>query len=691
MNRTGLQGVLDLRDNRGMKKYFSFLFLFLNVVVFASCATKEKQIPRDIASLQASGGMEGIWFLQGTSSTRGPYNGELELRRSHDGTYNATRVITYINYFYDGLKVQEVWTGKAIATGDTLTLSYDLRQGDFIKKLGSIKRDKNDFTHQINVIARFAVSSKGLASQFSDKKVSNYTEWITTRRDLDPRPLWLNQRSNFDASGTKMPPAIRKTLAAFKTSIGFDRDPFVKSFKNRKEFQEERPSIVFDPTDFEFYRENKDIIRVVNKVTDDISITEASVKRNAYSPSLGEKARGYDKNTVSHHVNQLGIVCQSTVDTDGNFVGYDCDEDSALWTGLYVGSQAMRYLTSKNAEALGNVRKSLKGIFMLVDVTDESKQIARAVKVYDPTLPIPEGWHQGTGVYAKVLWLEDGNSEITKSIIHALMWASVVVPQEDKATWDHLRDISHRLLDLEIANEKSQDRGLVLGLALLIDPNSGLRDQYVKTYENLKSNNLDANFYWRGSADWAGINQSLLGDMSAIIIADRLGENKIRDQLRERLMDSWVAYSPAQRHLVTMAAYGFAYAQGARGDRFLNESSEAKFRAALEQSVWGLREIPYPRPNLDVEIDHSLSLEWSLSPIPRSFWSPIKKSEPMDYYYQGLFGYPVFEKEAFTSNYIWKEPAFQFKGSHQRGSEAAGVDYLYAYWLSRYVGVSGVE
>ena len=155
-----------------MKKCFSFLFLFLNVVVFASCATKEKQIPRDIASLQASGEMEGIWFLQGTSSTRGPYNGELELRRSHDGTYNATRVITYINYFYDGLKVQEVWTGKAIATGDTLTLSYDLRQGDFIKKLGSLKRDKNDFTHQINVIARFAVSSKGLASQFSDKKVS---------------------------------------------------------------------------------------------------------------------------------------------------------------------------------------------------------------------------------------------------------------------------------------------------------------------------------------------------------------------------------------------------------------------------------------------------------------------------------------------------------------------------------------
>ncbi|MFM6928233.1 MAG: hypothetical protein ACKOX6_07200 [Bdellovibrio sp.] len=625
------------------------------------------------------------WDLR--SSTRGPYNGELELRRSHDGTYNTTRVITYINYFYDGLKVQEVWTGKAIATGDTLTLSYDLHQGDFIKKLGTLKRDRNDFTHQINVIARFAVSSKGLASQFSDKKVSNYTEWITTRRDLDPKPLWLNQRSNFDASGAKLPMEVRNTIKTFKTNIGFDRDPFVKSFKNRKEFQEERPSVVFDPTDFEFYRDNKDIIRVVNKVTDDISITEASVKRNAYSPSLGEKARGYDKNTVSHHLNQWGVVCQSTVDTDGGFVDYDCDGDSGLWTGLYVGSQAMRYLTSKNSEALANVKKSLKGIFMLVDVTDDPKQLARAVKVYDPTLPIPEGWHQGTGLYAKTLWLEDVNNDTIKSVVHALMWASFVIPKEDKGTWDYLRDISRRLLDLQATNERLQNKGLSLGLALLIDPNSGLRDQYVKAYEDTK----DSNFYWRGSAEWSGISSTLLGDMSAIMIADRLGEDKIRDQLRERLMDFWVTYSPSQRHLSTIVAYGFAYTQGARGNKFLAESGDGKFRAALDQAVWGLREIPYPRPNLDVEIDHSLSPEWSLSPIPRLFWKPVKKSEPIDYYYQGLYSYPAFEKEAFTSSYIWKEPAFEYKGSHKKGSEAAGIDYLYAYWLARYVGMPGVE
>src|SRR5690349_4837541 len=101
-------------------KFFpSIVFVF---ALLLGCATPTKPIARDIASLNANGGMIGIWFLQGTSSTRGPYNGELELRPASDGTFDVTRVVTYINYFYEGLRVQEVWTGKAVADTDTLTI-----------------------------------------------------------------------------------------------------------------------------------------------------------------------------------------------------------------------------------------------------------------------------------------------------------------------------------------------------------------------------------------------------------------------------------------------------------------------------------------------------------------------------------------------------------------------------------------
>ncbi len=70
----------------------------------------------------------------------------------------------------------------------------------------------------------------------------------------------------------------------------------------------------------------------------------------------------------------------------------------------------------------------------------------------------------------------------------------------------------------------------------------------------------------------------------------------------------------------------------------------------------------------------------------------VKKPEqPIDYYYQGLYSYPVFELQAFSSNNVWKDPAFSYEVVHAKGIENPGVDYLYAYWLARYAGVGDVD
>ncbi len=182
--------------------------------------------------------MEGVWFLQGTSTTRGPYNGELELRKSNDGTYNVVRIVTYINYFFlMDSKVQEVWQERAVATGDSIAISYDLKQGDFITKLNGQKREPTDFRNGITVISRFVVSPVGLKTQFSDKKVSDYSEWITTKRNLDPKPLWVNERKNMLAKGKEIPSSVRNTIKTFKNQIAFDKDSLVKSYRNRPEFK----------------------------------------------------------------------------------------------------------------------------------------------------------------------------------------------------------------------------------------------------------------------------------------------------------------------------------------------------------------------------------------------------------------------------------------------------------------------
>lgn len=677
-------------------KSFSFLFLFLSVVLSLSCQHKEKQVPRDIASLQANGGMEGIWFLQGTSSSRGPYNGELELRKASDGTFDVVRIVTYINYFFDGLKVQEVWTGKAVATPDSLTVTYDIRQADFIKKLGTLKRADSDFAAPITIISRYAVTPNGLATQYSDKKESSYSEWITTRRTLELKPLWVDQRHKISAKGPKVPLFVQGVIKAFKWDIGYEKDPWVKSFRHKPEFKNENPYLIYDPTDFEFYRKNKDVIRVANKIVDEISITESVVKRNAYALTLTEKAKSFDRKTSEYNLNEAGVISYSLVDQQGHLKGHVPDIDAALWTGMYLGSQAMRYKLTKEPEALENVKKSLRGLMALMEITGDPQQFARTLELYNPAEPLKEKWRRGTGKYQHLNWREGGNNDMLKGITHGFMWAGLVLPESEVELWKSLKSNSRKLIDLQVVWDKPQNKAAALGLAAWLTKDEAFKKQYEGYYDKLKVKvgtlNFDSSFYWNGSADWSGINLSMVGDITDITVADLLGERKIRDKLRERLMDSWVTYQPARRHLLTYATYGYAYKHGIRGDKFKDESSDAKFMQTLKQASWGLREIPYPRPHLDVEIDHSVKPDWCISPTPRLFWKAASDPEPpVSYFYQGLYSYPVFELQAFTSKFIWKDSAFQFRDGHRKGLENFGVDYLYAYWMAKYAGVEDVE
>jgi UDP-galactopyranose mutase len=141
----------------------------------SSCAHKESSNKfRGIASLKSAEELEGIWFLQGSNDSRGPYNGELELKRSDDGTYSVTRVVNYISYYYEGLRVQEVWVGKALPSEAGLVVTYGL----------NAKQSVNEF---------FKVAAKdNLEASFQDHQNSTYKEWISTKRKLEEKSLrWI--------------------------------------------------------------------------------------------------------------------------------------------------------------------------------------------------------------------------------------------------------------------------------------------------------------------------------------------------------------------------------------------------------------------------------------------------------------------------------------------------------------------
>jgi hypothetical protein len=95
---------------------------------------------------------------------------------------------------------------------------------------------------------------------------------------------------------------------------------------------------------------------------------------------------------------------------------------------------------------------------------------------------------------------------------------------------------------------------------------------------------------------------------------------------------------------------------------------------------------------LDVRIDHSGDPAWVASPIPRNYWTVTgKNAKSVVSYYQGLQQIPIYKLPAVTSRFIWKEDAFQYQGKGAGDIEATGVDYVYAYWLARFCGVSNIQ
>jgi len=637
--------------------------------------------------------VSGIWQLQGHNSHKGAYQGELELRPNKDGSTDAIRLVTYQDYVYQGYQVQEIWTGKAKEDSSGLNLKFSLKKADYISRLGTVTRDPNDFKTKLDVQVKFEKSNSVLHSQFRDLENSVYNETLGVQRALGAKPLWQNQRVKIDAKGPNIPLIVRGVIKAIKIKIEYDKDPFVKSYSQRPEFINETPYLIFDPTDYEFYQNNRNTLRVNNKVVDEISLTESLVRRNAYAPTIEEKAQGFEKNASERHIDASGMYVSLRVDEQDRILEEYAEGDSTLWTGMYVGSQAMRYKVTKDPEALVNVRRSLKAMFLLLDISGDPKEFARTVRAHNPNREMTGRWRRGVGRYAHLDWMSGGNNDMLKGITHSFMWATEVIPRSETEIWNQLREKSRRLLQLNVLDEKPQNKPVALGLAALINDDAKLRGQYIKAYRSFRVRmtgyNFNTDFYWHGTADWSGINLGIVGDITNITLADRLGATEIRDKLRIRMMDTWLVYKPARRHLQALATYGWAYRYGARSKKFIKNSSDQEFKQSVQLSVWGLREIPYPRPtHLDLSVDHSLSPEWSLSPIPRLFWKAVKKPEPpVSYFYQGLYDYPIFEQDIFDSTFLWKSAAFGYQVSHKAGDEYAGIDYLYAYWLCRYTGI----
>lgn len=635
-----------------------------------------------------------ILKIEGTSSVYGHYQGELEIRNV-DKKILATKVFTYQNYQFENLIVQEVWTGEVTQSDNQLIITYKIKQADVFKSAEGFSRNPEMFLNDIIIEQRINNHHLNTFSRGPER----LQEKITGTSELRAQPLWNNLRTSTVSYGKESSLLIKITagLIDMKVFKWYHAAPEVKAYEHREEFKSKNQYFVFDPTDYDFYQKNPTLLRVVNKVPDTISLIEDIQRRNAYAPSLADKMKHFEHQMKNYHINELGQYSTAQFNKDGRFVRYIMVGDGALWTGMYLASQAMRYQATQEKEALENVKKSLKGLMLLMDITGDPKVFARNAAYDDGTIPLGDDYRLGAGVHQDKIWRVKGNNDMFKGLIHGFIWSYIVLPDSEYELRDELLKHMKRISKLSVAEEKL-NKIPAYGLRALVTKSEEDKKVFIKNFKlanmGRKLVNIEGSTYLGGIADWSGINLSMVSTITNILIAKNLKEKDIYQESMRSLMLQWKDMADARRDLLTMAAYQFALKEGFDLDdaNELNDGLSKKdlkklWKKTLAQSIWSLREIPINRSRYDISYDYSLKPDWSLSWWPKLPWKSVKEKQPIEYHMQGAYAYPFFESKGIGSNFVWKDQPFNYKGSSEKFRKDPGADFLYTYWVARLAGL----
>ncbi|MGZ3790538.1 MAG: hypothetical protein ACXVLQ_18625, partial [Bacteriovorax sp.] len=623
----------------------------------------------------------------------------------------ATKVFTYQNYQFENLSVQEVWTGQVLQENGHLTITFNIRQADLFSFAEGHSRTPEMFKADIKVVEEIDLRSSSIPKDFT-RKEEHFSEKISGVNELGAAPLWSPLRTQSECYGKEGSTLIKlgKDLLALRVFDWFHDDPKVKSYENREEYKSKKQFIIFDPTDYQFYQNNPHLLRVVNKVPDAISLIEDIQRRNAYAPSLEDKMKYFENDMTKFHINQLGIVSYAQFDQNGNFIKYLLDGDAALWTGMYLGAEAMRYQLTREVQALDNVKKSLKGLMLLMDITEDPKNFGRSVMMDDGSIKANESFHQGRGVHQDRIWLSTGNNDMYKGLVHGFIWSYLVIPESDSEIRQQLLRHMALLPELNVA-QSTGNKATAYGLKALATKSEDDKKEYIQNFKRdqlpAKLLNIEGSTHLGGIADWSGLNLGMVGTVSNVLLAKAImkdfpskhkwykqnEEDNYQESMRSLVLQ-WKDIADTRRDFMTIAAHTFAVKAGFKlrdanemNDGLNIDELEKKWDKSISNALWTLREIPLYRSKYDIQYDFSLRPDWSLSWWPRMPWKSITKRQSIEFHMQGAYAYPLFESLGLGSNMIWKDQLYGYQGGSNKTFKASGADYLYTYWMSKLGGL----
>ena len=605
-----------------------------------------------------------VWSVHGTDS-RGAYIGQVELTPAGE-TYRFTRTIDYDASVMveDNRLLSWVWQGTAVPEPNgTINISVALKKADFIRSRGSLFRSSAD-TQPTLIAGKFVPNGGVMQGQFSGPDGRATETWALPIQG-GTEPIFTENRR--ETPTHNLIPAKTRDLL-FSTYASYHALPEVQPYINRPEFRNPIHTAISDTTDFDFYQQNSNRLRVVNKVIDPISLQETMVRADAYKWTLAGKADFYQQATAEKGIDAYTGMVFEFVDNQGK--GYP-SHDAALWTGAYTASQYLWYRVIGDPVALENIARSADGLLKLLEITGDPRVFARTLRKAkgNPVAP----WMAGQGGFAGLEWEQGGNNDMFKGIMLGLAVAQASLcdqPTGNDALCARIRnDITQVVYRLNEAQGSGYNRLAALWLAAYSTRNTLALSEARKEWNRQSSSLASGNntLYVNGTADWSGTHLSIVQYLMFNLLSERFPLPGIdtKTVLRKGVENVYRQFSR-----VPMGLWSVAFAA----------MGTVPHADAKKDALWRLREIPAPKTQVD--IDHRIRPDYVMSPFPSAPW---KFDWTRTDRTQSLRAYPLFEVSAYNV-YDWKQSVLDYK-ANTVGGQLPGVDFLLAYWLGRTVGV----
>ncbi|MHC4391480.1 MAG: hypothetical protein ACYS22_09185, partial [Planctomycetota bacterium] len=158
---------------------------------------------------------------------------------------------------------------------------------------------------------------------------------------------------------------------------------------------------------------------------------------------LAQKADAFEQAIQQHHTPE-GLIFDMYLDAQGQVQAYSGTSDAQIWTGCYVGAEALRFRATADPAAIVNMERSLWAMHDLQDITGEPGYVARS---FADAQFMSRG-NPGTGRHAGRNWRGGPARDqyIGTMFGYALSWDLIQDPVLKQTVLQDVRQIADRLM-----------------------------------------------------------------------------------------------------------------------------------------------------------------------------------------------------------------------------------------------------